>query len=201
MELADKLRDLRNKRGITQEELAAQLYVSRTAVSKWESGRGYPSIESLKLIARYFSVSVDALLSTDEVITVAEEEKKRSEKRLCDTVFGLLDICMLLLLFLPFFSSKADGVITEATLLTLGGVALYLKIVYFAVVLGTATTGILTLALQGVAAISHGRINTVTSLVFGVSAALLFMISLQPYAAVFAFSLLVIKAIMLIKRP
>ena len=201
MELADKLRDLRNKRGITQEELAAQLYVSRTAVSKWESGRGYPSIESLKLIARYFSVSVDALLSTDEVITVAEEEKKRSEKRLCDTVFGLLDICMLLLLFLPFFSSKADGVITEAPLLTLGGVALYLKIVYFAVVLGTATTGILTLALQGVAAISHGRINTVTSLVFGVSAALLFMISLQPYAAVFAFSLLVIKAIMLIKRP
>ena len=56
MEFCEKLQELRKKRRLTQEELAEQLYVSRTAISKWESGRGYPSIDSLKAIAKYFSV-------------------------------------------------------------------------------------------------------------------------------------------------
>lgn len=48
MEFNEKLSQLRKAKGLTQEELAEALYVSRTAVSKWESGRGYPSIDSLK---------------------------------------------------------------------------------------------------------------------------------------------------------
>ncbi len=51
MEFHEKLQELRKQRGMTQEELATALYVSRTAVSKWESGRGYPSIDSLKAIS------------------------------------------------------------------------------------------------------------------------------------------------------
>jgi len=46
MEFNEKLQELRKQRGLTQEELAEKLYVSRTAISKWESGRGYPNIES-----------------------------------------------------------------------------------------------------------------------------------------------------------
>ena len=80
MEFCEKLQELRKKRGLTQEELAEQLYVSRTAISKWESGRGYPSIDSLKAIAKYFSVSVDDLLSGDTVLAIAEEDRTRSEK-------------------------------------------------------------------------------------------------------------------------
>ncbi len=48
MEFNGKLQDLRKARSLTQEELAEAVFVSRTAVSKWESGRGYPSIGSLK---------------------------------------------------------------------------------------------------------------------------------------------------------
>ena len=55
MEFHEKLQELRKSRGLTQEELAEALFVSRTAISKWESGRGYPSIDSLKEISRYFS--------------------------------------------------------------------------------------------------------------------------------------------------
>lgn len=54
MELNEKLQELRKQKGLTQEELAERLYVSRTAVSKWESGRGYPNIESLKAVASFF---------------------------------------------------------------------------------------------------------------------------------------------------
>ena len=51
MEFNEKLQELRMNKGLTQDELAEALYVSRTAISKWESGRGYPSIDSLKEIA------------------------------------------------------------------------------------------------------------------------------------------------------
>ena len=67
MEFGEKLQELRKKKGLTQEELAEFLFVSRTAVSKWESGRGYPNIESLKAIAKFFLVTVDELLSCNEV--------------------------------------------------------------------------------------------------------------------------------------
>ena len=62
MEFHEKLQELRKSRSLTQEELAEALFVSRTAVSKWESGRGYPGIDSLKEIARFFSVTVDELI-------------------------------------------------------------------------------------------------------------------------------------------
>ena len=76
MEFNEKLQELRKNKGLTQEELAEVLFVSRTAVSKWESGRGYPSIDSLKEIANYFSVTIDELLSGEKIISIAEKENK-----------------------------------------------------------------------------------------------------------------------------
>ena len=52
MEFHEKLKELRKNKGLTQEELSEALFVSRTAISKWESGRGYPGIDSLKEIAK-----------------------------------------------------------------------------------------------------------------------------------------------------
>lgn len=54
LEFGEKLYELRKNRRLTQDELAESLYVSRTAISKWESGRGYPSIDSLKEISKFF---------------------------------------------------------------------------------------------------------------------------------------------------
>lgn len=51
MEFYEKLQELRKSRGLTREELAETLFVSRTAISKWVSERGYPSIDSLKEIS------------------------------------------------------------------------------------------------------------------------------------------------------
>lgn len=100
MEFNEKLQELRRQKGMTQEELAGKLYVSRTAISKWESGRGYPNIESLKAIARLFSVTVDDLLSSAEILTVAQEDGKHRERATRSYVFGLLDLSAALL-FVP----------------------------------------------------------------------------------------------------
>lgn len=200
MEFNKKLQELRKQKGLTQEELAEKLYVSRTAISKWESGRGHPSIDSLKAIAQFFSVTVDELLSSDEILTLAEENQKQTEKHFRDLIFGLLDICMSLLLFLPLFATKANDFIQEASLLSLENISIYLKVAYFTTVIGTCITGILTLALQNYASSVWTKCKGKISLIFGVIAVLLFIISKQPYAAAFAFSLLAIKAIILIKR-
>ncbi|MBQ6535218.1 MAG: helix-turn-helix transcriptional regulator, partial [Firmicutes bacterium] len=69
MEFREKLQELRKSRGLTQEELAEAIFVSRTAVSKWESGRGYPSIESLQELSRFFSVTIDDLICPKEIMS------------------------------------------------------------------------------------------------------------------------------------
>lgn len=89
MELSEKLQELRKEKGLTQEELAEALFVSRTAISKWESGRGVPNIESLKAISKFFSVSIDELLSGEEILKIADEDNKQKEKHTRDLVFGL----------------------------------------------------------------------------------------------------------------
>ena len=200
MEFNEKLQELRKQRGLTQEELAEKLYVSRTAISKWESGRGYPNIESLKAIAKFFEVTVDELLSTDEILTIAEEDNKQKEKHFCDLIYGLLDLSIIMLLFLPFFAEKADGIIRSVSLIDLDSVQLYLKIAYFAVVISMIIMGILILALQNCQCVAWSKSKTTISLILGAITVLLFMISSQPYAAVFAFVLLVIKVLTLIKR-
>ena len=200
MTFGEKLRKLRTDRGLTQEELAEKIYVTRTAISKWESDRGYPSIDSLKAISKFFSVSIDDLLSPDEVLTIAEQDNKQKETCFKDLVYALLDLCISMLLFLPFFAEDTGEIIKSVSLIALDGVQTYLKIAYLAVVIGMTVMGALTLTLQNCKAAVWVKSKTMVSLAFGAILVLLLIISLQPYAAVFAFALLVIKALMLIKR-
>ena len=90
MEFNSKLQQLRTNKGLTQEQLAEKLFISRVTVSKWESGRGYPNIESLKLIAKVFSVSVDQLLSGDELLTIAENQSREGSRTIRSLVFCVL---------------------------------------------------------------------------------------------------------------
>ena len=200
MEFHEKLQQLRKQKGLTQEELAAVLYVSRTAVSKWESGRGYPNIDSLKVIAKFFSVTIDDLLSSEEVLTIAEEDQKQKESHVRDLVFGMLDCSIAMFFLLPFFGQKTDGVIREVSLLSLTEISSWLKAAYFAVLLGLIVWGILTLALQNCHLAVWVRNKHNISLAFNAAGALLFIISLQPYAATVLFIFLAVKALLLINK-
>ena len=194
MEFHEKLQELRKSKGLTQEELAQALYVSRTAVSKWELGKGYPSIDSLKAIAKFFGVSLDALLSSEQALTIAEDDKKRAACHFRVLVFGLLDVSFLLFCFLPLFGQKI-GEAAQALALPALTAPTYLKIAYWAVVIITVLWGILTLAMQ------RGHWMERISIALSAAATLLFIISSQPYAAVLAFLFWTIKVFLLLKKP
>ena len=148
MEFSQKLQQLRKAKGLTQEELATMLFVTRTAISKWESGRGYPNIDSLKGLAKVFSVTVDDLISSDEILSIAEENQKQTRNGFCDLIFGLIDLCFLLMFFLPLFAQKDGNFIKSVTLFSLTDIQPYLKALYFSVIICLVAVGIATLVLQ-----------------------------------------------------
>ena len=193
MEFNEKLQQLRKQKALTQEELAKALYVSRTAISKWESGRGCPNIDSLKAISEFFGVSIDELLSGDELLSIAEENLRENKKHVRILVFGLLDCSAVLLLFLPFFGDKTAEMVRAVSLVGLSQTTAYLKAAYYVLVFGLMLTGILNLALQNCSLSFWLKNSTKISLAVNGLGMLLFIISLQPYAAVFFLIILAIK--------
>ena len=200
MEFNEKLQELRKSKGITQEELAETLHVSRTAVSKWESGRGYPNIESLKQISAFYSITIDDLLSGDELLTIAEADQKQKTSVFRDLVFGFLDLSASLLLCVPFFGQKGADTVSSVTLFSLTEISLYMKALYIAAVIAIIACGILTLALQSCGSAFWAGYKNKLSLALNTIGILLFVISLQPYAALFLFFSFAIKTLILTKK-
>lgn len=194
MEFNEKLQALRKQKGLTQEELAAQLFVSRTAVSKWESGRGYPNIDSLKAISKFFSVTIDELLSGEEALTIAEEEHQQKQQFFRNRIFGLLDLSAILFFFLPFFGQSADGAIRPVSLLALSGVQPYMKAACFFITIAMAALGALTLSLQNCGWAFWVKNRSRLSMTVNAAGVLLWIIGRQPYAAAISFVFLAIKA-------
>ena len=199
MEFNQKLQELRKQKGITQFELAKSLYVSRTAISKWESGRGYPNIESLREIAKFFNISVDELLSGNQLLAVAENDKKQTKNLFRSLLYGLLDITVALLFFLPFFALRGEAEIKSVSLINLNGIQSYAKILFFVFTIANVLFGVLTLALQNCTLKFWTKYKTLFSLLLTTSLIVLFILCLQPYASIFSFVLLIIKALTLIK--
>lgn len=199
MEFNEKLQELRKTKGMTQEELANELYVSRTAISKWESGKGYPNIDSLRTISKFFIVSLDDLLSSEEILDAAETELKSKVHKLKDIVFGTLDCSLIMFFFFPFFGQKRDGVIEQVSLINFTECETYIKVPYIIGLIAIVLLGFLTLALQNY----NNRIwlqnKSKISLLLSAMLTMFFIMSTEPYAAGFTFLFLIIKSIMLIK--
>ena len=130
MEFGEKIQKLRNKNKWTQEQLAEKLYVSRTAVSKWESGKGYPNIDSLKDIAKLFNKTIDELLSSEEIIDIAKKENTSNIKRTNNLIYGLLDIISVLFIFLPLYAQRTENFVYSVSLISTNDISYIIKILY-----------------------------------------------------------------------
>ena len=200
MEFNEKLQKLRTNANLTQQELSEKLYVSRTAVSKWESGRGYPSIDSLKGIAKFFNITIDELIGGDEMVNLAEQDKKESGKKYTSLICGVLDCLNILLFLLPVFrDGKGDGVFS-VTLFSLTETGLWLKIVFIAVIALAVINGFCTVVISNFDKPVWNKHRVITGLALSVVCTAVFILCRQAYAGIFCLFLLVVKGFLVFKN-
>lgn len=125
MTFGEKIKKLRAASDMSQDELAEKLFVTRTAVSKWETGKGYPSIDSLKLLSDLFHISMDELISDDDVESKRVLDDKRAREFYYIAVAFL--VFTVVLAFIAYFAQTK-----RAGILSLVGVICYVACTFFA---------------------------------------------------------------------
>ena len=200
MEFHEKLQELRKERGITQDELAETLYVSRTAISKWESGRGYPNIDSLKEISKYFSVSIDDLLSGEKLLSIAEKEHTSNLRNMCDLLFGIMDICSFILIVLPLYPNTVNGYVYSVNLFAYTQVTSLNRALYWGLYILLIVIGIVKLILTNLGLSKCNKIVTGVSIFISILLVLFLAMTREAYAIMVVFLLLVIKGVLLLKN-
>ncbi len=139
--LSEKLFKLRKNRGLSQEQLAEQLNVSRQAISKWEQGTAVPESEKLIRISNYFGVTVDYLLkndsedttnTTDEVV----EEKTKIMAGIVICIAGILS--MVIWGLLSIFRPETSNRISDSSMITIDGNGIFLILCVVAIVVGVS---------------------------------------------------------------
>ncbi len=199
MEFHEKLQELRKSKGLTQEELAEAICVSRTAVSKWESGRGYPSIDSLKEISTYFSVTIDDLLSGKKLLSLAEKENKSNIRNICGLLFGLVDICSFILIVLPLYPNIIDGYVYSVNLFSYTEASLWIRIAYWSFFISLILFGFVKILLVKIKPEKDYSFMTNISMVLNILLVVFLALTKETYAIIVAFVLLVIKTVLVLK--
>ena len=200
MEFNEKLKELRKQHNMTQEQLAERLYVSRTAISKWESGKGYPNIESLKNISKIFTVSIDELLSNNELLQAAENENKSNLSKLSSLIFGILDLMALAYIFLPFYGQELNGYIYSVNLLQYTDAPISIRIIYYTLIIVMSLIGATEIILQFFDDKKKFRIFKSVSITWHSLSIIFFAASRQPYVTIFLFLFLMPKMALLVKN-
>lgn len=192
MEFSEKLKELRKNKKITQEELAKRLFVTRTAVSKWESGKGYPSIELLKELSIFYEISIDNLLSNEELIDYSIKIVRNERNNSSSLIFSLLDIFVLVLLFIPIFGQNIDNKYISVSLYNLN-ISILSHITYYIIIISLGILGIINIICLCLKYKICNYIINYISFILSVLAILFFILGKQPYTGIFFLFLLIIK--------
>ena len=197
MDFGEKLKALRTERGLTQEQLAARLYVSRTAVSKWETGGGSPNLDSLHAVARLFDVSVDDLLSADDLIVLARDERRSTARSSGMLSFGLLDVLAVVFAFIPLYGVDDGSFVRMANLADYGASVDFGAsfAVMAAAVVSLMFVGAVEILLAAAGSRRAARIVALVGFAVQALAVVLFASTMQPYATTLMFVLLLAKVV------
>lgn len=105
MELNEKLKKYRKEAGLSQEDLASKIYVSRTLITKYERGSAFPTQENLEKIAAALNVKVEDLLSDKEKNEIVEKSFKTNQRfwMILSICFTSISVILLLLSVIPFY--------------------------------------------------------------------------------------------------
>lgn len=145
MALSEKLYTLRRKSGLSQEQLAEQLGVSRQAISKWESGQSVPESDKLLVIGNYFKVSLDYLLKEDNEqqpaakVTQVDNSLQTSDKT--KWLLGIISciggvVCLIIWGLLSILSPDVSNQLSESSMIHIDGNGIFLILCIIAIVVG-----------------------------------------------------------------
>ena len=146
MALSEKLYELRKKSGLSQEQLAEQLDVSRQAVSKWESGKAVPESDTLISISEYFNVTLDYLMKEDNSAASEPVAGTKNNQPIKNTgrekrILGMVAciggiICLIIWGLISIFMPQTSDQISGSSMITIDGNGIFLLICLVAIVAG-----------------------------------------------------------------
>jgi len=122
----DKLKELRIQKGISQYELAEKLFVSRSAIAKWENGNGIPSDVNLEAICEFFGVEEEWLLDRKDIKKMVENLDKKNSKVLWFVLGIVTPLLLILLSILGFFEWRCPGEICPSIYVSPKGILILL---------------------------------------------------------------------------
>lgn len=136
--LSEKLYKLRKGSGLSQEQLAEKLNVSRQAISKWESGTAVPESEKLVTISNYFGVSVDYLLKEEEErVMDTDSSVEENPKMIAGIIICIAGILSMIIWgLLSIFSPEASDQMSESSMITIDGNGIFLILCVVAIIVG-----------------------------------------------------------------
>ena len=199
MELNEKLKELRNSRGLTQEELASALFVSRTAISKWESGRGNPSIDSLKEISSFFSITLDELVSGEKLLSIAKKENQIRLQNTYNLLIGVINLCYFMLIVLPLYPKTMGLYIASVNLFNYAEISVFNQRIFWALFLLIMLNGLTEIILTKLKdRCMYSKIVGI-NMVLSVLAVIFLALTGETYATALSFLLLLLKAFLYMK--
>lgn len=142
--LSEKIYTLRRRSGLSQEQLAEKIGVSRQAISKWEGGLSTPELDKLKALSEFFRVSIDELTSEQGADSssdcsepkLTEQNRGGSESKI-GVFFCLLGaVCLILLGVLTIILPTSADRLNESSVLTLNGTGIFIALSVAVMVIG-----------------------------------------------------------------
>ena len=141
MALSEKLFALRKKSGLSQEQLAEQINVSRQAISKWESGQSVPESDKLLAISQYFNVTLDYLMKEDIPSSNGREDSPMQSPERTKWLLGIIICiggvaCLLIWGLLSILNPTVSDQLSDASVIHIDGNGIFLILSVIAVVVG-----------------------------------------------------------------
>ncbi len=142
--LSEKIVSLRRKNGLSQEQLAEKLGVSRQAISKWEGGLSTPELDKLKALSKCFHITIDELIGNEGAADsepAREEEKPPMARKARESRLGIFlclggAVCLILFSILAVLRPVAVDRVAESSMLTLNGTGILIALFSVLMLLG-----------------------------------------------------------------
>lgn len=142
--LSEKIYTLRRKSGLSQEQLAKKIGVSRQAISKWEGGLSIPELEKIRALSEFFNVSIDELTreqetdnpsdDTEEKPYIADSKEKKNKIGFFLCLIGA--VCLILFGVIMMIHPSSAEQLNESSMITINGTGILIALILLLILIG-----------------------------------------------------------------